>query len=301
MLGEWAGTHGKDGVICNYGITIPIWPQKEGGKMADKNNKSEHFSAYITIPAPVFFDKNLSNRAVLLYGLLSCMDNFRGYCWAKNETLAQYLGVDSDRTVRRLLGELEARGHIRIEQKNDGGTTIRKIFVTAIADLYNRPDKNVRSPGQKCPDRPDKNVRQNNINNNNIPPIAPQGAGDCKTTATDDAPKPKSRAKRRPTGGVALPEELEESFETFWDAYPDHRDKQKARQRWGQLKPDGDLLETILRAIATLKTTDQWQRGIFPLPSTFLNNRRWEDAEGITQAVPQTAPQQELPGGEWLE
>lgn len=269
--------------------------------MGDKHNKTEHFSAYITIPAPVFFDKNLSTRAIMLYGLLSCMDNFKGYCWAKNSTLAQYLGVDNDRTVRRLLRELEDNGHIDVAQRNEGGTLIREIYVSAIADLYDRPGKNAHPHGRKCPGHPGKNAHQNNININNIPPIAPQGGSDCETAATDDEPKPKARAKRRPTGEVALPEELEKTFEAFWDAYPDHRDKQKARQRWGQLKPDDELLTTILRAIETLKTTEQWKDGKQPMPSTFLNNRRWEDAEGIAPAPAQPETQQELPGGEWLE
>lgn len=271
--------------------------------MGDKNSKTEHFSAYITIPAPVFFDESLSNRAVLLYGLLSCMDNFRGYCWAKNDTLAQYLGVESDRTVRRLLGELEERGHIWVEQENEGGTTIRKIYVTAIADLNNRPDKNARSPGQKCPNRPDKNARQNNININNIPPIAPQGGGggaESPKAAFSGGTRTK-KVRKTKTGEIILSPELEKSFVKFWAAYPRHESPQEARKRWGQLNPDDELENKIHEAIKILKKTEQWQRGKAPYASTFLNNRRWEDAEGIAPAAAQTEPQQGLPGGEWLE
>lgn len=269
--------------------------------MGDKNNKTERFSAYVVIPSQVFFDMELSDKAKLLYGLISSMCNHLGYCWAKNSTLARFMGVKEDKSIRNYLSELKKRDYISVEQANENGTTIRKIYITALVNLSDRPVNFDLPPGKIEPYRPVNFDRQNNININNTPPIAPQGGSDCETAATGDEPKPKARAKRRPTGEVALPEDLEKTFEAFWDAYPDHRDKQKARQRWGQLKPDDELLATILRAIETLKTTDQWQRGIYPLPSTFLSNRRWEDAEGIAPAVTQAEPQQGLPGGEWLE
>lgn len=270
--------------------------------MGDKIDTTERYPVFITIPSEVFFDKTLSGNAKLLYGLIVSLCSWKKYCWAKNETFARYFDRDES-IIRRWLRELKDKNYITVEQGNDGGTTVRKIFanISATANPYDRPGKNAHPPGQKCPDRPGKNAHQNNININNIPPIAPQGGSDYETAATDDEPKPKARVKRRPTGEVALPEDLEKTFETFWAAYPDHRDKQKARQRWGQLKPDGELLTTILRAIEALKTTEQWKDGKQPMPSTFLNNRRWEDAEGIAPAAPQTEPQQGLPGGEWLE
>lgn len=76
---------------------------------------------------------------------------------------------------------------------------------------------------------------------------------------------------------VTLPADLEISFARFWEAYPSHKDKQKARLRWLQLAPDDDLVETILQAIATQKQTAQWQEGVIPMPSTWLYGRRWED------------------------
>lgn len=253
----------------------------QGDKSAKKQTPPEQFSAYVVIPSTVFFDHKLTDRAKLLYGLISCMCNHRGYCWARNDTLARYLGTESDRTIRRLLGDLRDGGHIVVDQTNEGGATIRKIRITAAGCTEYRPDKNDRPPGQKCPDRPDKNDRQNN-NSFNIPPIVPQrGSTQCA-----------KKMRKKPTGEVLLSPELEESFSRFWAAYPVHKDKQKARYRWQQLSPDEDLVVSILDSIARLKQTDAWQRDIIPLPSTFLNNRRWEDAEDLAQISPQGGMEQ---------
>lgn len=279
-LGECACHTERKCYLCVYGITAPFWVVI---RMAD--SFKEHFSAYVVIPAPVYFDQGLSARAKLFYGMLSCMSNHKGYCWAKNETMAKYLGLaekNSDRTVRRLLAELKDHGYIYVEQCNTNGNTLRKIFLDK---AFDRPDKNDRPPGQNCPDRPDKNVHQNNIKNNNIPPIVPQGGQE------PEKPK-KPRKRKRPTGKVDLPPELEESFSRFWAAYPNQKDKQNARLRWLQLEPSEELVQTILQAIDDQKLSDDWERGYIPMPSTWLNNRRWED-----EVTPAAGAEDE--GGYW--
>lgn len=85
---------------------------------------------------------------------------------------------------------------------------------------------------------------------NNIPPLSPTG-GDC----------------------VQL-------FENFYAAYPKRKNKQAALKAFKKLKPDDKLFGNIMAALDKQKNSDEWQRenGRFiPLPSTWLNNRRWED------------------------
>ena len=49
-----------------------------------------------------------------------------------------------------------------------------------------------------------------------------------------------------------------------------------------KLKPDDDLIAEIGRALVKLGKTEAWQRGIGkPYASTFLNGRKWEDADEI--------------------
>ena len=223
---------------------------------------AERASFWVVFPASVFYDHALPPRSIMLYGVISNFCNHYGVCTVKNETFAKYFGV-AERSIPRLLEPLIQQGHIRVNTMNVGGKTVRAI---ALAVAPERHDKNVTP-------QHDKNVTQNNNKNINNPPIAPQGAEE----------KLKS-GRKRPCQTAELSPELEESFKQFWAAYPPERrkDKQKARQRWGQLSPDGELVGKILGSIQTLSTTDDWQRGVIPLPSTFLNNRRWEDAEEIT-------------------
>lgn len=95
-------------------------------------------------------------------------------------------------------------------------------------------------------------------------------------------------------------------FARFWNAYPRKADRAKAEKAFARLKADEPLLSTMLAAIAWQVHTDQWQRGIIPLPATWLNGRRWEDERpgGALNGTPldydyDTAPIGQLPKVEW--
>ena len=83
-------------------------------------------------------------------------------------------------------------------------------------------------------------------------------------------------------GGVGEEEDANAvaSFSAFWAAYPKKRNKQDAFEAFAKLAPDDALLRVILGAIEDQKTWEDWNRDegkYIPLPSTWLNNRRWED------------------------
>ena len=70
------------------------------------------------------------------------------------------------------------------------------------------------------------------------------------------------------------------SFDRFWTAYPRKEGKPKAKAAFDKLKPDEGLLQRMLDSIERWKHTDQWQEDggrYIPHPSTWLNQRRWED------------------------
>ena len=71
----------------------------------------EQFSAWANIPARVLFDREISDRAKLLYGLISCMSNSYGFAFAKNSTLMRYLNVE-ERSLQRTLKQLLDSGII---------------------------------------------------------------------------------------------------------------------------------------------------------------------------------------------
>ena len=69
-------------------------------------------------------------------------------------------------------------------------------------------------------------------------------------------------------------------FDTFWQAYPKKVGKADALKAFAKLKPDSELMQTILAAIAQWSKTDQWSkdnRQYVPMPATYIRGRRWED------------------------
>ena len=69
-------------------------------------------------------------------------------------------------------------------------------------------------------------------------------------------------------------------FDAFWQAYPKKVGKADALKAFAKLKPDNELMQTILAAIAQWIKTDQWSkdnRQYVPMPATYIRGRRWED------------------------
>jgi len=70
------------------------------------------------------------------------------------------------------------------------------------------------------------------------------------------------------------------NFSIFWSEYPKKRDKARSLKAFTKLNPDPDLMEKILTGLGKQKRSPDWtnDNGKFiPLPSTWLNGRRWED------------------------
>ena len=97
-----------------------------------------------------------------------------------------------------------------------------------------------------------------------LPPIIPpQGEGTPKR-------------KRRET--KAAPDWDPERFAGFWAMYPRGEKKQAAIQAWDNLRPSGEVIDTMARALKRQVASEEWQRGVgIPYASTYLNQRRWED------------------------
>lgn len=121
----------------------------------------EHFSIYTVFPTSLFFRRDISDSQKMLYGLLSCMADYKGYAFPKNATLQRFLGGVSEDTISRRLKALEEAGAIRIEG-GQGGHGIRKIFITGVDFSYLRKNAEVGEPYLR------KSAEVHNIDNNNI-------------------------------------------------------------------------------------------------------------------------------------
>jgi hypothetical protein len=72
----------------------------------------------------------------------------------------------------------------------------------------------------------------------------------------------------------------ERDFEKFWKAYPKKEGKGYCRKIWAKLQPSKTLLDTILAAVEVQSKTQKWTKDggqYIPMPSTWLNQSRWED------------------------
>lgn len=76
------------------------------------------------------------------------------------------------------------------------------------------------------------------------------------------------------------PKNKESGFDEFWEAYPNKRDKSKARELWLKLAPDEALKKQMIAAVKQQAKSDEWTKDggqYVPYPSTWLRRRRWED------------------------
>ena len=79
-----------------------------------------------------------------------------------------------------------------------------------------------------------------------------------------------------------------EGFNAFYAAYPRHEGKADALKAWNKLKPDIVLQTKMGEALTAQKKSPQWTKNngqYIPMPSTWLNGKRWED-EVQTQSQP---------------
>ena len=211
---------------------------------------------WAVLPAEVRYDEDLPANAKLLYAEISSLTDRRGHCYASNEYFMRVFAL-SERTIQNLLNALKRGGYIRISD-GSGGAGRRKIFA-GLNPLLDNPAENCGVTPQKIAPDPAENCTQTSIKTKKEtkPPKAPQGA------KADIWDKP--------------------AWDRFWAIYPRKVDKAKAIRAWNKLKADRKLMQIMSAALKTQRASEEWRRDngrAIPYPSTWLNNRRWEDELG---------------------
>lgn len=77
----------------------------------------------------------------------------------------------------------------------------------------------------------------------------------------------------------------ENKFNKFYSQYPKKVSKQLVRKWFEKNKPNNELFEVMINSLEVFKKTKDWLKDngqFIPYPSTWLNQRRWED-EIVTQ------------------
>ena len=122
----------------------------------NENIKSNY---YAIIPAIVRYDKELTDKAKLLYGEITCLCNKEGYCFATNNYFANLYNC-TPRAIQFTISKLQEKGYIKIIVENNYQ---RKIYLTdalGYEKIFTPPHENNFTGGYE------KNFTNNNIKYN---------------------------------------------------------------------------------------------------------------------------------------
>ena len=75
-------------------------------------------------------------------------------------------------------------------------------------------------------------------------------------------------------------QELLKNFDVVWKAYPKKKSRGQAEKAFCKIKPDEQLLATMLAMIERAKKSEDWLKEggkYIPYPATWLNAKGWED------------------------
>lgn len=209
-------------------------------------------SYYAVIPANVRY-ADIPPNAKLLYGELTALCSKEGYCWASNAYFSRLYNV-APTTISEWVRVLCEQGFIGCKVIEDQGNQ-RRIWV---ADGLREKPK--RSSG-KAEDPSSGKAEDNNTS--------------MKTT--------KNNTPKAPKGAEAV----NGDFEDFWKEYPNKVGKPAALKAFLRAKPDQ---QQLLNGLESWKLSESWRKDkgrFIPHPTTFLNQRRWEDMPN-SAAPPQT-------------
>ena len=217
-------------------------------------------------------DDNLSLKARgLLVTMLSLPNNWK---FSENGLCALFK-KDGQSSIRSGLKELETSGYlVRRRTRDDRGRVDGVEWI--IFDQPRLENRNVDNPSLDS--QPQLNTKELNTDllnteYNNTPYNPPMGEeGQSQAEANT---KPSKRKKASAKEDYDL-----EGFDAFYAAYPRHEGKAAALKAWNKLKPDIVLQTKMGEALNAQKQSQQWQKNngqYIPMPSTWLNGRRWED------------------------
>ena len=85
---------------------------------------------------------------------------------------------------------------------------------------------------------------------------------------------------------ISPEEKLKLLFDEFWAAYPRKDDKKRAWLKFKAIKNLEKIFPDIMADVENKKKSEQWNKNggqFIPMPSTYLNNERWNDEETVTR------------------
>jgi hypothetical protein len=231
---------------------IPQYKEKIniGGNMAIF--RKHKVTNYTSIDNGIFKNPKLSYKATgLLCLMLSLPDG-----WDFTIEGLEKMKLDNKTSIRTGLKELEENGYlVRTRERNEKGVLLGTIY-----DIYEQPKLENQTQVQPKLEKPtlEKPTLENRTQLN--------------TNIIKDLNNKKENIKRK--------------FERFYLEYPKKVKKYDVEKWFTKNKPDDDLFNQIMSALKKFKKTEQWQTKQFiPYPTTWLNQKRWEDEIETKESV----------------
>lgn len=201
----------------------------------------------VWIPREVWLDDRLNMLDKGILTEIDSLDMGENGCFASNEYLAKFCQCSVTK-VSTSISRLIELGYVMVASF-DG----RKRFLKSCLSKIEKQDfENCKADIQ--------NLKDSNTSSNT---------------------RIKSNTRKRVEG------EIPDGFVEFYSAYPRKVSKQAALKAWKALKPDTDLARVILADVQR-RCEGEWSgkdKQYIPHPSTYLNQRRWED-ETDSQDIP---------------
>lgn len=203
----------------------------------------------VWIPREVWLDYRLNPLEKIILAEIDSLDNSDDRCWAGNDYLAEFCQC-SEWKVSNAISKLIELGYVEVVSFDGRIRRLKSCFVFSKREPCENPkaDLGISQP---------INIR----NNTKIKHTVSEGS------QGDDSP----------------------FFAEFWKAYPRKTSKQMAIKSWKKLGVDdsNSLLDTILADVRR-RVNGEWagkELQYVPHPSTYLNQRRWEDETATTDRV----------------
>ena len=77
---------------------------------------------------------------------------------------------------------------------------------------------------------------------------------------------------------IEILDKTDSLFELFWANYPRKQKKKETYDWFKKNKPNEEFVNYLIECVKKQSMSKQWSKGQFiPLPSTWLNGKRWED------------------------
>lgn len=247
-------------------------------KIHDIDNEQFYQIPKILFTSPAY--KDLSNDAKIIYAFLKDrMELSRKKGWQDEngdifllftqDNIAELLNVSTS-TASRAMKQLKE--HCLIDIVRQGLNKPNKIYIHK-ADA--RPIKTCTTANQTCTGDMSGHVTDANQDH------APVQTNDTEYSYTDISETEYSDTENnRARSDRSAPGVYEKRFCEFWEAYPKKVGKGAAEKAYAKIKPDKDLHDRIMGAVADAKQSSSWKEEhgrYIPNPATWLNQKRWED------------------------